>query len=95
MIDAKTLEYDFKEEELGFEEPFKQPEIPLNLGEKFSLGLVALGLLAFVVQLLGAPIKGTWIGLFLAFSLKVCLISCSNLSENSGSKLASCRLSST
>ena len=69
MIDAKTLDYDFKEEELEFEEPFKQPEIPLNLGEKFSLGLVALGLLAFVVQLLGAPIKGTWIGLFLAFIL--------------------------
>jgi len=69
VIDAKTLDYDFKEEELEFEEPFKQPEIPLNLGEKFSLGLVALGLLAFVVQLLGAPIKGTWIGLFLAFIL--------------------------
>ena len=69
MIDAKTLDYDFKEEELGFEEPFKQEDIPLTVGEKASLGLVALGILAFVTQLLGSPLQGTWAGFLLAFIL--------------------------
>ena len=69
MIDVKTLEYDFKEEELGFEEPFKQDDNPLSIGEKASLALVALGILAFAVQLLGSPLQGTWAGFLSAFIL--------------------------
>lgn len=67
MIDAKTLDYNFNEEELGFEEPYEAPGPSLKVGEKISLAVVGLGILAFIIQLLGAPIKGTWIGFLLAF----------------------------
>ena len=67
MIDAKTLEYNFDEEELGFEEPYEAPGEELTSGEKISLALVGLGILAFIVQLLGASFKGTWVGFILAF----------------------------
>lgn len=68
MIDSKTLDYSFDEESLGFEEPAKVEEKKeLNPGEKISLALVALGLLAFIVQLMGAPFKGTWFGFLISF----------------------------
>jgi len=67
MIDAKTLDYNFDEEKSSFEEPFKAQGPSLTTGEKVSLALIAVGILLFVVQLLGAPIKGTWAGFLLAF----------------------------
>ena len=72
MIDAKTLAYDWDEESLGFPEP---PRVPgtapgSTAGERAAAGLIALGLLAAVVQLLGAPIAGTWTG-FLAAALPI------------------------
>ncbi|MGH7885280.1 MAG: hypothetical protein ACRENO_06255, partial [Thermodesulfobacteriota bacterium] len=68
MIDAKTLDYSFNEEDLGFGEPPKAEKSELKFGEKFSLALIALGLLAFIIQLLGAPFKGTWFGFLISFA---------------------------
>ena len=68
MIDTKTLNYNFDEEDLGFEEPFEAAGPSLTVGEKISMVLVALGILFFIIQLLGAPFKGTWTGFLLAFA---------------------------
>ena len=70
MIDTATLDYDFDEETLGFEEPPEQPAPPASWPERLSIAAVSLGFLALIVTLLG-PLSGTWTGILLSFGLIV------------------------
>ena len=70
MIDAETLAHDFDEEAHGFGEPPRaEAAAPAALGaaHKGALALVALGLVALVVQVAGGPLAGTWPGLAASF----------------------------
>lgn len=70
MIEAKVIEYDdYDEESLGFDELYEAPGEPLPIREKISLAVVAFGILAFFIQLFGTPLRGSWLGFFLAFIL--------------------------
>lgn len=72
MIDAKTLEYDFDEEALGFGEPETPEDVaPRGLapGEKLGLGLAGLGVLSAAVQVAGSSLNGTWTGFLTSFGL--------------------------
>ena len=68
MIDRRTLEYAYDEENLGFPEPPKAAERVLSVWEKLSLGLVGVGVLIFIVLLFNTPLRGTWLGFILAFA---------------------------
>ena len=67
MIDSRTLDYEYDEENVGFNEPPKVETKPLSLYEKLSLGLVGLGVLLFIILLFDTPLRGTWTGFFLAY----------------------------
>ena len=67
MIDARTLDYSFDEENVGFNEPPEASEDKSRFTEKILLAIVTFGVLAFFVQVFGAPIKGTWLGFLMAF----------------------------
>lgn len=69
MIDARTLSYEYNEENLGFEEPAVSDSRPLPAGEKICLFMVGAGVLAFAVQLFGGLFAGSWTGMLLAFGL--------------------------
>ena len=67
MIESRTLDYDYDEENLGFKEPPKVESKPLTLSEKRSLGLVGIGVIFFIILFFNTPLRGTWTGFFLAF----------------------------
>ena len=69
LINTQSIGYHYDEEALGFEEPFRQPEMSKNPGRIISSVLVALGLLALVVSMVGSPLTGTWSGILLSFGL--------------------------
>ncbi|HCR16591.1 MAG TPA: 4Fe-4S ferredoxin, partial [Candidatus Latescibacteria bacterium] len=71
MMDATTLDYEFDEENLGFEEPAAQPPVSISWRERISIIAISLGFLTLIVTLIG-PLAGTWIGIFLSFGL-ICL----------------------
>jgi Pyruvate/2-oxoacid:ferredoxin oxidoreductase delta subunit len=66
MIEATVLDYEFDEEQLGFEEPAAQPLAPVSWQERASVIAISLGFLALIVTLIG-PLSGTWIGFLLSF----------------------------
>jgi polyferredoxin len=68
MIEARYLTYDYDEERFGIAEPPKVAGPGRSAGEKASVAVIALGLLAMVVLLLGAPGTGTWSGFLFAFA---------------------------
>ena len=69
MIDRATLEYDFDEEDLGFEPPPQAARPELKASQKGALTLVGLGLAALIVQTAGGPLAGTWPGFALSIGL--------------------------
>ena len=71
MMDPKVLAYDFDEEAIGFEEPPRVGREGGRAGQRLGAALVALGLLAFVLQITSGRFLGSWAG-FLAVSLLVC-----------------------
>ena len=64
-MEQNTINYDFDEETLGFEEPEKAPAKPLGTGEKLSLAVLGFGILMFALQAMGMPPGGTWAGFLL------------------------------
>ncbi len=62
-----TLDYDYDEESMGFEEPEEVSTKPLGLGERVSLAVLGFGVLMFILQALGMPPSGTWMGFSLVF----------------------------
>lgn len=67
MIDAKTLEYQYDEENQGFATPAQLPAPASSIGTKIAVALLALGTLAAVAAIAGGVLAGTWLGLLLIF----------------------------
>ncbi|HIG17722.1 MAG TPA: hypothetical protein EYQ31_10820, partial [Candidatus Handelsmanbacteria bacterium] len=71
-LSANTLSYEFDEEEIGFGKPQVAQTAhaqPLSGGLKFSLAMVAVGLLSLIVQTAGGLLAGSWLGLALSLGL--------------------------
>lgn len=69
MTDSWLNEYDYDEERSGFEEP---PRVPSSAGQgaqRAAAGLIALGLLGFILQISSGVLLGSWLGFAAVTSL--------------------------
>lgn len=69
MTDSEVFNYDYDEEELGFEEPYQAPaDEPVSYPQKISIFLISIGSLFFIVQIADFfSLSGSWAGFLLAY----------------------------
>ncbi len=69
MIELPILNYDYDEEQFGFQEPEGMPAPTMSIGERFAVGTIAVGLLGVVLCGLAGFGRGGWLAIGASFGL--------------------------